>query len=641
VEAVVLKALERLPADRFETAAELTAALKDKAFRHGVGVGPAAGPWKGLAVGATAVALLLLVTLVAVCVNPDPSPPVLRQEIRPPGDGAIVGWSRNFALAPDGSSLVYRDTVGLESGRQLWVKRRGSADGEPLSGTESAIDVVYSPDGRAIAYTVATDLKTRPVQGAGTRTLLEGLASGIVGLSWMDDGTILCEQPGNTLVRVPVSDGVPIDTVFTFDRGIWWARGLPGSEAALVVLSAGTEAANGSTLDVLDLRRNNAWTLKDEVLKAWYVPTGHVVWVRRDGAVFATPFDLDRLEMGEPDVPLFEGVRVTTNTADMVMAEDGTVLYVEGTPLEAPQRQVVWVSRNGGVEPVDPEWEAANFETLALSPDGRRLALEIAGEEAEQIWVKELYQGGSFPLTTDEGASLRPAWSPDGTTIAYSTTTAGKREIRAAPSDGRSVGSYEILVALGDYVSEPVYTHDGERLLFRARPVSGPTDIGYLDLATGEVNDTFLVTGFKNVGMAISPDDKWLAYTSNASGQNEVYVRPYPDVTSYRQVVSRDGASDPVWNPDGRELFYRRGDGWMIGARYSADSVFRVEEREPLFDARPFEAKFMGGGYDFSYVEDRFVMVLLDALGTSGQNPEPRMIQIQNFFTELEDLVER
>ena len=236
VEGALLKALERLPADRFETAADLAAALKDKAFRHGVGAAAIPGPWKGLAAAATLASLLLPVALAVIILAPDPPPPILRQQIHPPGEGALPNWDRYFALAPDGSRYVYRDTAGPGDEWRLWVKERASDEGRPLSGTEGAEDVVFSPDGQWIAYKVGDDLFKRPLEGGGRRPcsrvwMEEGLDSAGCrtatfsrkgkGESW--SGYRMEEMPR----RTPFTTSRPKSYL---DRRPPWERGLPGRD---------------------------------------------------------------------------------------------------------------------------------------------------------------------------------------------------------------------------------------------------------------------------------------------------------------------------------------------------------------------------------------------------------------------------
>jgi serine/threonine-protein kinase len=244
-------------------------------------------------------------------------------------------------------------------------------------------------------------------------------------------------------------------------------------------------------------------------------------------------------------------------------------------------------------------------------------------------------------LTTDEGSSRRPVWTPDGATIAYATNEEGNFDIRELPSDGRSAGAFEVLLDLERRVPEVVFTPDGQGVIFRVG-TTGSADIGFLDLATGEVNDSLLATEFDEWGIALSPDGRWLAYSSNATGEQEVLVRPFPDVHSGMTTVSRGGGSEPVWARSGAELFYRSGDGWMTVATYSADSVFNVQSWERLFDARPFRATPSGRDYDVAPSGDRFLMVLRESSDTQrGERARTRMIEILNWFTELEELVRR
>ncbi|MFC1575439.1 protein kinase [Gemmatimonadota bacterium] len=638
VEGAVLKALERLPADRFESVAELSAALKDKAFRHGAEATVVAGPWKGLAFAFGVLAFLGIVGIMTgvLVVKPEP-PPVLRQQIYSPGDGVDPSWSRWVALAPDGSSMVYRDTVGLESGHQLLVKERGSEEGRILSGTENARDVVYSPDGQHILYVIGTDLFRRPVHGAGRVRLLEGMAGSYVALSWLDDGTILAEQEPATLVRISEGGGAEPDTVFVFDpTRLVRARSLPGNRGALVITCEVSGCGTGSALGIVDLQADTAWTEMEDVLDAWYAPTGHVVWVRGDGGVFASPFDLSGLEISGTAVPLFDGVRTTNTSASMELGDDGTILFVQGGLVDVASGEVVWVDRVGRVEPVDEEWGNGDFGALALSPSGNRLAIQIADDGRSNIWVKELPAGPLTPVTTGEEFSLRPSWAPNEETIAYVVNQAGGYAIRSVPSDGSSAGVFEDVLDLEDIVPQAVFTPDGGGLLFRVGSSGGTADLGFMALETGEINDTLLATDFVELGMAPSPDGNWLAYVSDLSGSREVYVRRFPDMSGFRQ-VSRDGGTEPVWSGTAEELFFRGGDGWMIGARVSAGADFSVADRVRLFDAKPFRTASNARGYDYSPAEDRFIMVSEAGAATGGRDPQaPPVILIQNFFTELE-----
>jgi len=637
VEGVLLKALERLPADRFESVAELAAALKDKGFRHGVGVGEVVGgPWKGLAIGLGGTTVLAVALAVTGVLGPNPSAPaVQRQEIHPPGDGAVRDWARYFALAPDGSSMVYRATGGVGSGWRLWIKERGSAEGRPLSGTEGARDVVYSPDGEWIAYKVGTDFIKRPIQGAGTQTLLEGMDPNWMGVSWMADGTILCEQAGGTLVRIPEDPGSPPDTVIVWGADTPnWVHGLPGEKAALVVRCLGPSCGGGTPLSVVDLQTDSTWVLLDEVLRAWYVPTGHLVWVRRDGNVFATPFDLDRLELSDAHVPLFEGVRTSPHLADMAMGQDGTIVFVQGASTSGVY-EPVWVDREGREVSIDLDL-AGDIRDPALSPDGTRLALSVTswGEPGEEVWIAQLDRGSTHKLTFEGGGY--PTWSPDGRSVTfYSDRRSGNMALWTKFADGS--GNAELLLQSDRAFVEAVWSPDSARVVLRTSQDSD----GAGDLMIWEVGDDteplpLVATEFREVAPALSPNGHFLAYTSNESGVDQVYVCPFPNVEEGRWQVSTGVGTEPVWAKNRPELFYRKGaEGDLVAVEVATADSFRVGEEHILFPAGGYTANDVHHNYDVGPDGQHFVM--LRPADDAERSTEPRMIMIQNWFTELEE----
>jgi Tol biopolymer transport system component len=383
---------------------------------------------------------------------------------------------------------------------------------------------------------------------------------------------------------------------------------------------------------VVDFEADTTRVLLEDVSRAWYVSTGEVVWVRSDGAVFGTPFDPDRLILSERHEPLFDGVgRNDAYRVYMAFGEDGTVLYTEGRSEGLATNQLYWFDRRGWREPVDPDWEGTYFTGPAFSPDGRFLAAGVSSGElgsTSQIWVKELPDGPRARMTTGDGWHPLADWHPSRPQIAFLTSEAGNYDLCMTRTDGTSPGSCEMLLDLEGSVRDLEYTVDGEGIVFR----SGG-DLGYLDLATGEVRKDLLSTEFTERDLALSPDGRWLAHVSNSSGRFEVYVRPFPDVNSYSRQISTDGGRFPLWAHNGRELFYRGGDRWVTTVNYTADSTFRVESRERLFD--PGFSPYQGwNSWAISPDDDRFVIVVpLDVEG--------RTIQILNFFTELNERMGR
>jgi hypothetical protein len=540
--------------------------------------------------------------------------------------------------------MVYRDTVGLESGWQLWLKERGSLEGRSLPGTTGAKGAVFSADGNSIAFQRDGDLVMYPLRGGSPPTVFSDLESLHSTISWLEDGTILSDQGRHFLVRIDEERGAIPDTVVAIDGTLLWVQGLSGGKAALLVTCTWGFCPSGGVLSVQDLQTGNRRVLLDGVMKAWQVPSGDIVWVNVDGEVFVASFDLGNLEMGDARRLLFGGVRVDGSGADMVLGRDGTVLFLKGSSNPTESGQLVWVDRDGLTEPVDSSWEAAGFHSLALSPDGRRLAVSInAGENDYRIWAKQLPDGPLTQLTTHGGSAIWPTWTSDGTTIGYAANEPGHWHLRKTASDGSSVGAFEVLLDLAPRIgiTESEYTPDGQGLTFRlwsSGTVDPDHDLGYLNLRDGSVREDLLATDFQEQGFAVSPDNRWIAYGSNSvGGRYELFVRSFPNVDSVFTQVSRNGGIAPVWAENGRELFFQDSDGWLVSATVSPDSDFSVEGQTPLFNARPFRVLFNGRAYDYSPLEDRFIMIRRNPPNESADRiQEPGMVQILNWFTELE-----
>ena len=566
VDAALRKGLEKLPADRFTDANSFAKALADPGFRHGdEGASPSETSrlWKRIATGTSTVAALALIAAVWSWVGGSAGAgPVMRQEIAPIAEGLIRSIGTFTALAPDGMSMLYAE-LREDGGRDLWLKPRDAAEATLLPGTDGAQNIVYSPDGQWIAFAAGSELKKRPIGDGSTVTLAEGLtpaANSMIALAWLDDGTILFELPGNTLMRIPEAGG-QADTIVSYTEAGFeqfaYAGALPGSKGALVTLCP--QACAGSiALGVLDLEADTTRLLMDEVVRGWYTPTGHIMYVRRDGAVFAAPFDLDALELTGPGIPLFEGVTVTVTSPEITVAWDGTVIYGEGAQRSAG-RSLVWVDRTGQATPVDPDMDVANYLTLALSSNDDRIAVTSSGVggsgEANQLWVKELPAGPLTRITTDSGWTRRPVWSADGRSISYVTDENGTFEARTIAADGSSSGAFEVLLQREAGVMEVFFSPDQETLLFREGAVTQSADIGFVDLTTDSVSADMLGSEFIEFDVSLSPDGRWMAYGSNASGQAQVFVRPFPSARS-RVQVSTDGGYSPVWAHNGRELFF-------------------------------------------------------------------------------------
>ena len=431
-DAAIRKALERLPADRFASAQEFAKALADPGFRHGdraiAGVAGGVGSWNRLSVIGWGVAALAILVAGWSLLLPARFQPVSRHVLSTEGwAGMSVPFGLYGAIAPDGSSMIL--PVGSGQSGQLAVKMRGSTEITPIAGTEGGRTVVYSPDARWIAYTVGTDLFKRPLVG-GSPVRLAGDADGgaTPTLAWLDDGTILYEQgviagQQRSIVQIPEEGGELLE-VFVLEESAGaplWMQGLPGGRGALVA-TCGAQIAAGCSdnleLYVVDLRDLSFQLILEGVLRAWYAPTGHLVYVQNDGALFAAPFDLDALQITGGAIPLFDGVATTTTRVQMQLAADGTLLYVEGLSTSG-QHQLVVVDLDGDEDPL--VLAPRNIVRVAWSPDGQSVVYASEG----QIYTYNVALGTTPRQLTFEGTNNLPVYSPDGSQVVFDSNREG------------------------------------------------------------------------------------------------------------------------------------------------------------------------------------------------------------------------
>ena len=634
VDAAIAKALEKLPADRFTGAQDFANALADPAFRHGdLPAGMAAvsaGPWNRVTTALAASTALLLGVMGWSLTRAPELAPTLRQELAPMWGEMERPIGKYSALAPDGSGIVFARTDDIAAGWQLWYKSKGSVEAVALGGTEGARNVIYAPDSERIAFVSGTDLKSRPIGDGSTVTVAEGIEGNMIGVAWMDDATILFEGAGSSVVRIPEGGGVA-DTVLTVEgyQELTHLAPLPGSSGALMSLCV-TGCLNGSELHVIDLDQGTHVLLLEDVIRAWYVPTGHLVYVRADGAVFAAPFDLETLSLTGTGIPLFDGVQIFVSSPELAVADDGTVLYQRGRA-RTSDRVVVWVDRSGTVTRVDPDnLGPDSYYHVALSPSNDRVALSVANAQGSiGLWVKQLPAGPMTPLTTGDELGARPDWSLDGRSVAY---VFGSSESWVTRSDGSA--PRETLLISATSVQELQHLPDGSGFLTRlgARQTS---DIGVYDPASDSVT-MLLSSEFAEFSGRVSPDGAWIAYVSDQSGTSQVYVRPFPEMDALTQ-VSRIASNTPVWAHNGRELFYATSDGVLTVATYETESGFVVTGRTEIIDfgAENFYMPVVNWkAFDVS-ADDQRIITLQNATGSGDEDGGNEVVYIQNFFTEL------
>ena len=649
VDAAVRKALEKLPADRFTSAQDFVRALGDEHFRYGelaaAGIaGAAVGPWNRLTMGLGALALVFALGFGWSLLRPEPPVRVSRQVLSTEG---WAGLGREFgilaAIAPDGSSMV----VPVESDGtnfQLGLKASWSTEVRSIPGTELGKSIVYSPDGEWIAYAVGRELLKRPVAGGAAVTLADDVATGTPGLAWLDDGTILYDQETGTaqgaatVMQISEDGGEPLGAVFELPE-IFSIGGLPGGRGAIVIGCAQGNCGGGDARGayLVDLDDGASERILDEVARAWYTPTSHIVYVRTDGAVFAAAFDLGPLELADSGIPLFEGVRVASQWADMLLAADGTLLYVEGGGAGASgEQQLVVADLEGNEEVLTLAPRPIPNFGVGWSPDGESVVFSSEGH----IYTYNVSLGTTPRQLTFEGDNIRPVFSPDGTRVAFSSIRDGTdgADLFVKDLNENSPPSSIITLEASQYMMQ----WPSDTLIVFERGAAGGRDLWMVNLADPDnpIAEAYLTSETDLRRISVSPDGTLAAYSSNESGQHEIYIRSFP-VPGERTIVSQGGGGRvPFWSPDGNTLYYVTGPNEpVLAARLQLDPVPVVLSTDTLPFSGYTVAPFPGSALHPDGDKFIFARNATAAPVAEGDAPEPdRLILVQNFFEELRQL---
>ena len=637
VEAAVECALQKLPADRFASAAAFAEALaghgRTMATTRATSVAgsAAAAPWRRRFQVASAVAVVALGLGAWGWVRArGTSPAAVDWQLISLGDSVTLTTADpTLALSPDGAGLVFKDN---RQNGLLWIKRRAELSPIPIPGTERATNPVFSPDGAWIAFVADGHLKKVRAGGGAPITIADSVASGgFGGAAWLDDGTLVYVLPSLIeLRRVSVAGGRSTVALYdsTFGGGIGMPVALPGSRGVLFqYCSSGCVTMS---LHVLDLRTGRQKSLLSDVAEGWYLPSGRLLYVRRDGIALVAPFDLKRLEVVGEAVPALEGVLVNAGFAQLAWSPSGTLVYVRGSGSTA-DNTLVRVSRDGAAVPVDSAWHGP-FASLALSADGRRAAVSPgAATGALNIWVKQLDRG-PFTRLTFGGADRRPTWSPDGRFVAFVRDTAGNSIVLAHPADGS--GPDRPLVRLDRRVQEIEWSRDGRWLVLRTdNGQAGAGDIVGVRTSGDTAPVSLVASPYTELQPALSRDGRWLAYTSNESGTNEVYVRPFPGTGGARWQVSNGGGDEPRWSADGHEVFFLDPRDRLIAADVRTGPAFAVAGQRPLFSALGLFREGFHQSYDVS-ADGRFFYFLRPLQPDAGTRA-PQIVRVDNWFADL------
>ena len=676
LEGVVLQLLEKEPANRYANAAEFlhdlarTRTLTDATtrqpravvakamaeepralttqLRH-VPLDVAAAPSHALSqdrstrrlrellYGVTALAILLTATLVWGWMHPAPAKQVVRYSLLFDSAEALIQpigffWGR-LALSPDGSRLAY---VGGPHA-QILVRPWSQLHATAIPGSEGAQNPFFSPDGQHVGFVTGdSKLQIASLSGGPLITVTDSLI-GLAGASWGRDGYIYIDGTGpEPLIRVEAKAGAVPERFTVLDTALKeldhsWPDVLPNGKGILIAIGVRNAARS---IGVVDMFSRKHRVIVNNAVYARYVPTGHLLYVTTDRTLMVVPFDQNAMKItGEPTA-LVEGIRLTpSSTADVAVSDKGTLLYTRGAG--TGKQELVWVTRDGKAQPVDPDWQGS-FGEPSLAPDGRRLAITLIPNvsydgiaRTSDIWIKRLDRGPSIKLTLDGMTSAYAAWTPDSRSVTFSSNKAGSVDLWTKRADGSTQAALQVHEKRELY--SPRWSPDGKWLVFRtARTQAGAGDILGIRPGIDTVGVPLVATRFTESAPAISPDGRWLAYSSNESGQYEIYVVPFSNTTATKWAVSARGGTEPLWSHSGKELFYRDVAGNLVAVEVQSTPTFALGRSTALFPATAYYSVPRALEYAVAPDDQRFLMIRQ----VPGGAPD-ELIVVDNWFEEL------
>ena len=546
-----------------------------------------------------------------------------------------------LAISRDGSFVVYSaiaENPDSQAKPQLYLRRTDQLHAKPIQGTEGAICPFLSPDDRWVGFWAGGKLMKVSIEGGVPVYLCEVFR--LFGASWGPDNSIIYPYREDTgLSRISADGGKPEVLTVPNRAGNEYSHRLPHylPDGKAVLFTMNKEIHDGHPRTaILDLHTLKWRELLEDAADARYLPTGHFVFLRQ-GTLMAVPFDAVRLELKGQPFPVIAdvmqelaGLSSSDNSAagQYAISDTGTLVYASGKMIPPFQDSLVWVDQKGNIQPAASF--TAPFLSARLSPDGKRIAYTTLGNEM-RIWIYDLEPGTTLRLTS-EGTTGFVTWDLDGKGLTFNWWRSGNFNLYWQPVDGSMPA--ERLTTNESLLQQPGPVHpDGKTLAFvDLRPDTG-SDIILLDRQTRRVTP-LLNSGANESHPAWSPDGRWMAYSSDETGSNEVYVRPvYGRGGKWK--ISNQGGREPLWSRNGSQLFYRRGDQvWVVDVR--SESGFSVGKPRRLFEQRGFQSSYSNYTWDLSLDGQRFLMVKLE-----DRKPLPvtELILVQNWFEELKRLV--
>ncbi len=529
------------------------------------------------------------------------SPPeqTLRYTIAAP-EGSEV---HSFAISPDGRSFVI--AAAVKGKRQLWLRAMEALQAQPMPSTEGAMYPFWSPDSRYIGFFAQGKLKKVAAGGGPAQSLCD--APNGRGGSWgRDDVIVFSPNTNNSLIqRVAAAGGIPVD-VTKANGNVRHPVFLPDGRHFLYLLLGGTAEKSGLHVSSLDGTENRR--VLTDLSSAVFAPpaasdrTGHILFVR-ENTLMALPFNAASAQVSGDVFPVAEGVSLTTSNTYLPasVSENGVLLYATGGAA-GEINQIGWYDRTGkslgSVGAFGAVWEPA------ISPDEKSVAFRRRTNTINDLWVRDLSRGTETRLTTNNAATnVAPSWSPKGERVVFaSNQESGINNLFQKAASGSGQDEPLLRNNVPDVPSQ--WSRDGRFVVYQEDDPKNKHDLWVLPIE-GDTGDRkpipFLRTEFDELLGQLSPDNHWMAFTSDRTGRREVYVRPFPPGGG-EWTISIAGGQQPRWRGDGKELFFVAADGKMMAVAVkpvaAARASFEAGSPVELFDAHIVNS---GNGNLFEY----------------------------------------
>jgi serine/threonine protein kinase/Tol biopolymer transport system component len=557
---IVDRCLKKNPAVRFQSASDLAFALEgvlspsDSVSPIALGSGRSAFLQNPRVAWTVAVCSSLLVVLAVgtpLYLRPAARDPVVTRLdiVTPPTREPF-----SFALSLDGRQLAF--VANGEKGSQLWVRPLDQVNAQPLAGTEGATDPFWAPDGHALGFFAGGKLKRIDISGGAPQVLADVSTS--KGGTWnADDVIVFAPSTNDPLMRVAAAGGAAAPmTGLAAVKGVqaghlhqYWPQFLPDGRRFLFMMAMGQPET--LSIYVASLDGGEPTRVMAAETQAAYAPTRYVLHVSQNVLV-AQAFDASQGTLGNESFPVARAVGVDAGAQRSAFSVSATGVLAHRAGA-ASRRQLVWIDRTGKALGAigSPDEVPISFPDLA--PDGRRVAITRTIPGNPDLWLVEADGGTATRFTFNPAIDAAPLWSPDGSRIVFRSFRTGVYDLFEKPVNG--VAEEQPLLLTSQAKAPLDWSRDGRFLLYSLQDAKTGTDLWVLPMTGERKPFAVLQENFDQIEGQFSPDGRWLAYASNESGRDEIYIRTFPE-TGGKWQISVAGGLQPRWRRDGLELFY-------------------------------------------------------------------------------------